>query len=510
VAVRLHGPTQGARRADHDADVRSTREASKTRKAEGPVDTFDANNRAVVADAAPESKGFFGKIFSAIGNFFSSLWSFLTGKGWQSSQPEVAPAKNTSATVGHVPGSTATTPTESLRPQDAASVSSRSGNRVASTAPVRTAATSDYPASIDQVAGFRSRASWGANSAPHSSRLGTPTSIVVHETQGGSGDSIKELEGEHSEYGDIGYQFAIMKDKNGEWALFEGRERVADGALALGRHAKGQNSGKIGIVIAGDYRRGGQVDPAAQRLMDQAVGALMNEHPSIRNLYTHKDLVVKKGSTLDADHTDCSAGPSTQRLADSLRSSFGLGVHRPSAGTPLAEIYAAQKNDTPPPSGNASIARLSGDPVASGATFGGVPIRAVDQWYESARGTVFGGGSDPEDNGIGAFGFRTGTGGREGVAIPQRVMAELTGTNDKSVHRQYKVEVLNRDTGERAVFEIVDRGPSERIWQRAGRAVVDLTEGAVAELGGRSHKNSRGQTIRTSGIDNLSFRIIRG
>jgi hypothetical protein len=148
--------------------------------------------------------------------------------------------------------------------------------------------------------------------------------------------------------------------------------------------------------------------------------------------------------------------------------------------------------------------------VASGATFGGVPVRDVGQWYTNATGTAFGGALDPDDNGISAFGYRTGAGGREGVAIPQRIMAELTGTNSKSVHQQYRVEVTNHATGKSAVFDIVDRGPSEYVWRREGRPVVDLTEGAVAELGGTVVKNSRGQMVSTTGLNNLSFRIIRG
>jgi peptidoglycan hydrolase-like protein with peptidoglycan-binding domain len=147
--------------------------------------------------------------------------------------------------------------------------------------------------------------------------------------------------------------------------------------------------------------------------------------------------------------------------------------------------------------------------VASKATFGGVPIRGLGQWYLDGRGTAFGGKLDPDDDGVGAFGYRTGTGGREGVAVPQRVMAELTGTNDKSVHQQYRVEVLNRKTGKREIFDIVDRGPGQSIWREHGRAVLDLTEGAVAEIGGEVVKNRKGHMIADRGLEDLAFRIIK-
>ena len=48
-----------------------------------------------------------------------------------------------------------------------------------------------------------------------------------------------------------------------------------------------------------------------------------------------------------------------------------------------------------------------------------------------------------------------------------------------------------------------------RIWREAGRATVDLTEGAVADIGGTAIKNRSGTTIAVSGVEDLAFRIIR-
>jgi peptidoglycan hydrolase-like protein with peptidoglycan-binding domain len=188
-------------------------------------------------------------------------------------------------------------------------------------------------------------------------------------------------------------------------------------------------------------------------------------------------------------------------------------VTPPSAPGPIDALQPpAPSGVTTPGSGSNVLANnvQNSKPVASGATFGGVPIRGLNQWYLNGCGTAFGGKLDPGDNGIGAFGFKTGPGGREGVAVPESVMVALTGTDDKSVHQQYRVEVLNRLTGKRAVFDIVDRGPGQRVWRSNRRAVLDLTEGAVEKMGGEVIKNSSGRMTADSGLEDLAFRIIRG
>lgn len=125
--------------------------------------------------------------------------------------------------------------------------------------------------------------------------------------------------------------------------------------------------------------------------------------------------------------------------------------------------------------------------------FGG---RTYGQDWGPATATVFGGQNDPEDNGLSAFGGPTGSGGREGVAIPAKVLQQTIG-GTKSDWERAGAEVTLAD-GTKTVLPIADLGTAERIWERNQGPTLDLTPGAVGSLGGAviTDRNGRQTGVR--------------
>lgn len=120
--------------------------------------------------------------------------------------------------------------------------------------------------------------------------------------------------------------------------------------------------------------------------------------------------------------------------------------------------------------------------------FGG---RSYGQDWGPATATVFGGGDDPEDNGLSAFGGPTGAGGREGVAIPAKVLQQTVGGN-KADWERAGAEVTLAD-GTKKILPIADLGTAERIWERNQGPTLDLTPGAVDSLGGTVIRDGNGR-----------------
>jgi hypothetical protein len=141
------------------------------------------------------------------------------------------------------------------------------------------------------------------------------------------------------------------------------------------------------------------------------------------------------------------------------------------------------------------------------ATFGGQAIRPEGSFYTGARATVFGGKSDPADNGLSAFGGVTGAGGRQGVAIPQAILQATFPGKDKKWHAENVRVVVRTGDGRQAVFGLADYGTAEHVWQRDGKPVLDLTEGAARQLGGAIARDEKGNMKALQGLDGLSFAI---
>jgi len=99
------------------------------------------------------------------------------------------------------------------------------------------------------------------------------------------------------------------------------------------------------------------------------------------------------------------------------------------------------------------------DPDGTLFNFGG---RGYGADWGPATATVFGGANDPDDNGLSAFGGRTGAGGKEGVAIPAKVLQQVYGGTKKDWEGN-PVEITLAD-GRKSVLPVVDLGTAERIW----------------------------------------------
>jgi hypothetical protein len=138
--------------------------------------------------------------------------------------------------------------------------------------------------------------------------------------------------------------------------------------------------------------------------------------------------------------------------------------------------------------------------------FGGIPVPKSGDLGQAVNLTVFGGPNDPDDNGKSAFGGATGPGGREGVAIPAKILKHVYG-GTKADWERAKVEVTFPGGG-KEILPIADLGTAEWVWDRDNGPVVDLTEGAVEQLGGRVVYGRNGKLKGVSGLKGLSFRLL--
>lgn len=101
-----------------------------------------------------------------------------------------------------------------------------------------------------------SRTSWGAAATQCSSSLGDVNTLVVHHCASSNTSVTNRTEKEHQKWlqgyhmnnrgwCDLGYHFGVGKSGS----LLEGRLQSL-----LGAHVGGQNTGKVGVVVHGDYR----------------------------------------------------------------------------------------------------------------------------------------------------------------------------------------------------------------------------------------------------------------
>jgi hypothetical protein len=169
-------------------------------------------------------------------------------------------------------------------------------------------------------------------------------------------------------------------------------------------------------------------------------------------------------------------------------------------GSAPAPDFEKELNQLLPPKGSIPDRSTS-------STFGGQPIQPAGRYYQNARPTVFGGSNDPADNGQSAFGGTTGAGGREGVAIPQNIIAAtFPGKSKAWIAENVKVHVKT-DADTDAVLPVADYGTAEWVWARDKRPVLDLTPGAIQQLGGRATYTSDGKLSGVEGFKNVNFAL---
>lgn len=156
--------------------------------------------------------------------------------------------------------------------------------------------------------------------------------LVIHQTDGPSGKGVNNVYNwhRHRGYNDVGYHYIISKDKNGKWAVFEGRPRNFEGAHG----GPGSNDDSLGIAIAGCFKSGppsptapckeeDRPPPEAVRVLHNLVARLKNElkgpdgRPSVAEIAGHGDHRM--------EHTHCHTGcpsPANQMLVNRLRERY--------------------------------------------------------------------------------------------------------------------------------------------------------------------------------------------
>lgn len=142
------------------------------------------------------------------------------------------------------------------------------------------------------------------------------------------------------------------------------------------------------------------------------------------------------------------------------------------------------------------------------ASFGGQSIKGPGIPFTGAAATAFGGANDPDDNGLSAFGGKTGEGGKEGTAIPQAILAaQFPGRPKEWLAENVRTVVVGPD-GVKHTMPVVDLGTAESVWQRAGRPTLDLTPGAVKRVGGKVSYTQDGKMSGVKGLDSLDFSVV--
>lgn len=175
------------------------------------------------------------------------------------------------------------------------------------------------------------------------------------------------------------------------------------------------------------------------------------------------------------------------------------------------------KNRIPPPTVNISGRKpLAYDPEkiraasSTAGTFGDQKIMPAGVPYRNAGVSVFGGPNDPADSGTNARGQRTGAGGVEGAAVPEAIVEKLFPgkTEDKDWVAQNVRAVVTTADGAIHTLGWADFGTSEETWKENKRPVLDLTPGAVQQLGGRVTMDEQGNQTGVVGLDTVDFAVV--
>lgn len=94
--------------------------------------------------------------------------------------------------------------------------------------------------------------------------LGHPVRIIVHHTVTPTDWSAARINELHRpRFGGIGYHALIRQAAGGDWIVEDGRDDDN-----MGAHTRGNNTGSLGVAIAGDYSAG----PPAPGAIGMAIG----------------------------------------------------------------------------------------------------------------------------------------------------------------------------------------------------------------------------------------------
>jgi hypothetical protein len=145
-----------------------------------------------------------------------------------------------------------------------------------------------------------------------------------------------------------------------------------------------------------------------------------------------------------------------------------------------------------------------GPKTSSIGTFGGQPIPPPGVFIKNAATSIFGGNSDPEDNGLSANGGPNND--VAGVAIPQKMLQAMFPGKDKAWHFKNVKVVVKADNGQTQTLPLRDYGTAEWVTQREKNHKLDLNPKAVTALGGAPiYRN--GQLVSHAGFKSVDFAI---
>jgi hypothetical protein len=164
------------------------------------------------------------------------------------------------------------------------------------------------------------RASWGARDPKTVIEQDWDFDMLVIHHSGNSGETdpraIQDIHMDNPDnnYDDVAYQFMVRPSGS----IVEGRYMSLKGAANAA-----QNTGKIGIIVLGDFEHNffdnSNDDPTPMQIASANVLAitLVAEFPKIKRLVGHRDIRVKK--------TECPGGELYKRLGD-IRKGTGLSA----------------------------------------------------------------------------------------------------------------------------------------------------------------------------------------
>lgn len=144
--------------------------------------------------------------------------------------------------------------------------------------------------------------------------------IVIHNSGNKLSTKVNEVEKLHiveNNWEDIGYHYIIGRKENGESNIYEGRPLIFKGS-----HAGGLNSGKLGVLVEGDFEHqwwdfDDDVEPEQLKLLEKLIGVLIKNIPTIKNLVGHSDVIGKSAE-------DTCPGEELYKYLPKLRSKFKL------------------------------------------------------------------------------------------------------------------------------------------------------------------------------------------
>jgi N-acetyl-anhydromuramyl-L-alanine amidase AmpD len=119
----------------------------------------------------------------------------------------------------------------------------------------------------------------------------------------------------------VGYHFIVVRSGQ----VFEGRD-----LMFKGEHIAGANTGKIGIVLTGDYEHqvfdsDHDLSPAQLASVTKLINSLKSRFPTLVNIGGHRDYFTKPPTWTQKNITGLCQGQELYNRLPDIRKDTGLG-----------------------------------------------------------------------------------------------------------------------------------------------------------------------------------------